>query len=172
MEDLNMKKVQQILESAKNVNLPTSAPFMKTRVLAILEERKNAKKMLFWKWIGFLSPVASVVAFVLFTYVSTPTFTADIMQPVMVKVELKQASDIEVAFAEIELPEGVFFYSAKFPELKDKRSIRVAWSALKANELPLVVSSNHTGKKTIQINLKGQDENKVGEKKIQILFKG
>lgn len=168
MDEQNVKKILSAL-SNQNTEAP---PYIKSRVLSTLKSNQHARQMKFWKWFGILSPTVSAIAIGVFFVFSSPVFEAETNQPVMVKVELKKMSELQVEFAEIELPEGVYFYSSKFPEIRSQRKVRVAANVILSDELPLVIKSEVKGKQTIKVQFLNQSGSKVGEKSILIKFNG
>ncbi len=167
----DQNQVAEILKTLKSVELNPS-PYMKTRVLAHVRERAHARKVRIWKWFGILSPIASMMIVAGFFYLTQPNFKAEINQPILVSVEVKQVNTLHAELAEISLPDGVFFYSKKYPELKEKRTLTVSAEAFANGSLPLVIKSENTGKKSIKVQFKDNNNQIIGEKVIQIKFNG
>lgn len=155
-------------------SVPGPSPYLKTRVLAHLREQKSTVHVFKWKWFSILSASASVAMIALFLYTQNGgDFTAKSGQPVLVKVELQNIQNSQVAFAEIVLPEGVHFHSGKFPEVNQKRSLTLAWDdSFAQGMLPFVVKADSPGAQKIKILLKDQNDVVIGEKVVQIRFKG
>jgi hypothetical protein len=98
-------------------------------------------------------------------------FAAHMGEHVLVKVEVAQLQDAGVRFAEIELPAGVSFYSERYPELKDKRTVVLALSdAMKISNLPIVIQSEEAGKKQIKIRFQNAEHETLKEKEVTIRF--
>jgi hypothetical protein len=172
MEGHESKIIQELFRKA-NPEIGGPTPYLKTRVLARLREQKSRSHAFKWKWFAALSSASTLGLLAFFLLNSNPDFTARSGQPVLVKVELQNLNVTTVAYAEIELPEGVHFYSGKYPEMNGKRSLTLAWdSSFDQGKLPFVVKSDEAGSRKIHIFLKDGNNRVVGEKFVQIRFRG
>lgn len=163
------KRVKAIFQEAQKASLE-SDPFMKTRVLAELRIAKEKKRGLFWKSLAFASPVAVAAALLLVFFFSTPSFKASVNSNVLVKVEIKEIKS-QIAYAEIDLPTGVQFYSSSYPEIALDRSLVLAIDDDFINgHIPIVIKSEETGTKKIKVNLLDQDKRTIEKRFIKINF--
>jgi hypothetical protein len=91
---------------------------------------------------------------------------------ILVNFEVKELNSEAIAYAEIKLPEGVSFYSKKFPEYSRKRVIRLNWEyAVQDDRVSFVMRGSEVGKKVIDVTFFGYDQNIISKKKIRVLFK-
>ncbi len=167
------QKIQALFKAA-NAEIGGPTPYLKTRVLAHMREKNSRVSIWSWKGFAVLSTVTSLMlAVILFQKGGSSDFIAATGKPVLVKVELEQVQNSQIAYAEIVLPEGVNFYSAQFPELKDQRSLSLAWNESVQNaKLPFVIQSNLAGIQKIKVLMKDGNNNVLREKTIVISFKG
>ena len=172
MNDHETKKIEELFRAASR-DLSGPSPYLKTRVLARLREKKSKSLLSRWKWFAILSTACSLLLLAGFFLHTRSDFSAQLGQPVLVKVEMENIKDSQIAFAEIVLPEGVHFYSSQFPEMNDKRSLTLSWNPSLANgKLPFVVKSTVSGGRQIHVLLKGADNQVLGDKILRIDFKG
>jgi len=148
-------------------------PHLKTRVLATLRERnRNSLKLRFWKVLACASSLACVVAITLsFIQDPVPTYAAVTGKPFVVRIELEPFRKEGIRFAQIELPEGVTFYSEKYRDLENTRELKVAfaWNQNYAN-LPFVIRSSLRGSKKIRVRFLDESHHTVLEKMINLKF--
>lgn len=173
MEDVNTKKIESIFREANSAVIEPS-PYLKTRVLARLREEKARSQVTRWKWVALFGSAFSMmlVAVVMLSLSESP-FIANVGKPVLVKVEMENIRTEDVAFAEIILPEGVYFYSSQFPEMNDRRSLTLDWdSKFASGRLPFVIKSNRAGSGEVLVLLKDRNQIVTGQKKVLIRFKG
>ena len=105
----NEERVKAIFENARKYD-PQADPFMKSKVMAkVMIERERSVKRL-WKGFAIFSPVAIAAVLLLVFFLSGPVaFNASVNSKVLVKIEIKEIKS-ELAFAQIELPDGVSFF--------------------------------------------------------------
>jgi hypothetical protein len=166
------QNVRRILSAAREL-APEPSPYLKTRVLAQLRERRQAGRLKIWKTLAFLSPVASmlVVAGFWFAGLQGAAYSAHVGDRVLVRVEVEQLQNQGVRFAEVELPAGVYFYSERYPELKEKRSVVLAWNdQMDVSNLPVVIQGQATGSKQIKIRFQDSEHRTVKERQVTIRF--
>jgi hypothetical protein len=172
--ELNVKR---ILSAARELS-PEPSPYLRTRVLATLRERAQQQSLWKWKAIAFLSPALSLVLAAAFFWVGTQRSTSELYsarvnERVLVRVEIERLQTEGVRFAEVELPAGVSFYSERYPDLKDKRTLTVALSPdMDISHLPVVIQSGSEGSKKIKIRFLNEGQATVREREITIRFKG
>jgi len=147
---------------------------MKTRILAELRERQGKRKLNFWKALAFASPALSLALVAGFWYAglqNSANYSAHVGDHVLVRVEVEQLKDQGVRFAEIELPAGVSFYSERYPELKERRTVVLAWNdQMDVSHLPVVIQSQAAGAKQIKIRFQDSEHHTVKERQVTIRF--
>jgi hypothetical protein len=174
-ESQNIERIATLLRKARD-EAPEPSPFLKTRVLARLRattlEQEQKTRLRFWKSIALLGPALSAAAVFVFLAFPRAEFHAQVNSPVAVRVQIDQAPRGEmIAFAEIELPAGVHFYSSRFAELRDQRTLFVAWdSKAERRHLPIAVQSDSTGTKKIRVKLLDSGRHLVEVREITIRF--
>lgn len=168
------ERTKQIFAGLRQTDLGKAPLGLKTRVLAELRERRATRKARFWKWAAILSPVtsAAVAAVVWLGLQQQPSaFEAAVNRNILVKIEVADLRSEQIAFAEIELPDGVRFESSTYPELREKRSLVLAWSgSLEQASLPLVVRASDTGLKSVKVRFLNKERQTVEEKTVKIRF--
>lgn len=165
------KRVKQIFEDAEKISL-SPTPYLKTRILAEVRSSELEANGKSWKRWAIVSPVAVAVILLITFLLWTPAFKVSINQHVLVKVEVKQIKDLKVAYAEIELPEGVAFYSDRYPEMNSQRILTLGWSPSPAkSHLPFIIQSSTPGTKTIRVKFFDESRTLVIEKSLKISFK-
>lgn len=147
-------------------------PYLKARVLSELSLLKSHKRgVRLWQWLAGASSALGAIAVVWLTLARTPVFMAVTDRPFVVKIEMEELETFRVASAEIVLPDGIHFYSQSFPELGQKRSLSVAWSAeASKGQLPFVIQGEQAGNKVVLVKFYDRDHNQVGERKLEIKF--
>lgn len=163
---------QQALQSARQMDLQPS-PYMRTRILAELRDRKSRKQAVsLWKRVAagcFTMAVGALIWTSMFT--GKASFEAVVNQPYVVRVEMTELKTELIAGAEISLPDGVYFYSESYPELKEKRSLDLAWNgSLERPVLPFVIHGEHKGRKEVKVKFFDRERNIVAERALRIEF--
>lgn len=167
---------EEIMEAAKKVEV-VSSPFLATRVMASLStiERKDRSLLVWRSFSGLMAAFAIVFAVLLFSPESAvkQSLVAKINKPVVVRIETQQLRemDSEIVLAQVDLPEGVFFESKKYPQLSLERSLRLNVALdTKQAYLPVLIRSEHKGVKTIQVKFLDKDQKVVSVKMVPIEF--
>lgn len=149
------------------------SPFLATRVLAEVKARSREKRKLrFWQALSGSLAVSFAIAFVLLKPAASPDgLEAGINKPHVVMVKVQEASRAQIASAEVELPDDVYFYSETFPGLKERRELKIAWSQETDKPyFPFVVKSDHTGTKLVKVRFRDRSGGVLLENNIQIHF--
>lgn len=167
-EALLAEKVQSILAKAPAVIAP---PFLAQRVLATHRERQSARGVRIWRYFAVAASACSLVLAILLLMPSH-TFSAHINQPVAVRLEVKEISHEEVAQIEIQLPEGVAFYSEKYPELKTQRTLAMNWTPNGTDSLPFIIQADRAGVMAVKVRFYNGAHQVIQEKEIHIRFEG
>jgi hypothetical protein len=153
MVDLNddiENRIRQLF-SAGDEALPEPSPFLKTRILAQLKENATRAKLRRWKRWAILSPLAAA-ALVVSIFVYRPAeLRAPVNTSILIRVEVEELRGSVIAYAEVELPDDVTFYSEKYPELHEEREIR-------------------TGLKRVKLRFLDQNEVVLEERQLEIEF--
>jgi hypothetical protein len=176
MDDLD-NPLKEVFAKARSQKLEAS-PFLETRVVARVQEAgRKASRLMIWKTFSALCAAAglAVVAF----RVGLPTgangqsatFAARVNEGLVVRVEFQKFDRERIAFAEIDLPPGVFFYSKKNPGLREKRTLMIAWD--KSNPkpyFPFAIEGKDTGSRVVYVRFLDENYGVVGERKLDIRF--
>ena len=79
-------------------------------------------------------------------------------EAVAVKVEMEGAKSSEIAAAEVQLPDGVQFYSRNHPEWGRQHELTFALEAsIENSRFPFVIQSNESGTKVVRIRFLDSD---------------
>jgi hypothetical protein len=179
MKDTNHNQVpaelKQVFEGLRQ--LPHEAdPYLETRVLAQLRERrKQGSSLIWWKRlaIGTSSFSALAVALLVVWFVRGTTYEAFVDQPFVVRIELKDLNQDKIAKARIELPAGVHFDIEQYPELKDQKTLTLHWTKQDASSVfPFVLSATEAGVKTVKVKFFNDRDDVVAERVFNLKLKG
>ena len=164
-------RIRQLFDAGDEA-LPEPSPFLKTRILARLTENAEQAKLRRWRRWAILSPLAAA-ALVLAILVYRPAeFQAPVNTSVLIRVAVEELRGDAIAFAEIELPDDVTFYSEKYPELIEEREIRVTWlDQYEKDALPIVVRASTPGLKRVKLRFLDQNEAVLEERQLEIDFR-
>lgn len=173
MQPQNNKKLEGMLEAARSTHVTTS-PFFAARTLAEYRARqKDTFTLRVWKAVALTSLslcFAFVVSLTMRHETSTP-YLAAVAKPYVVKIQMAEFQEYNIVEAEIELPEGVSFYSKSYPELKEKRSLRIAWDAqTEQSVLPFVIQGAASGQKLVKVRFFDSNNQAVSERELNIRF--
>jgi hypothetical protein len=101
---------------------------------------------------------------------SRPVLHAGLLNtPLLINVEVGSLGGHQSAIAEVELPEGVHFYSQNFPEIREKRTMRFSWYG-SSPSLPLIVTAEDEGIRIIKLRLYDPSQGTSREKTVSIQF--
>lgn len=169
-------ELDKTFHKAKKIKLKT--PYaLETRVLAVLRDRKKeGSRFHIWRgialagWVGCLT-LALVTLTKWDFYDFFPKYQIKIDQPAVVRIDLKPLEAEKAVYAQIELPEGVYFYSEKNPELIEKKRLLVAWTPdSKKRSFPFVIRGHEPGTKLVSVNLFDQENNIISQRHLRIKF--
>jgi hypothetical protein len=161
----------------------TAPAFLDTRVLArvqatLRERREGHRGLLFWKALA-LSSLLLAVAIGSHDLIrghgeQIAHFNAPARKAMLVNVEVQPLETARIAYAEIDLPEGVGFYSTSHPELVTQRRLVLNWAARDRaiSRFPFAILSNVAGLKKVHVRFRDSDDNLVEERSYQIQFTG
>ena len=177
MNDLDTQteqSVKRILAEARRA-APEPSPYLKTRVLAELRSRNQERKLRVWKFLalgsGAFSALIVASLFLVSKSAKDGSYVAQVNERVLIRVEVEKLQGQGVKFAEVELPKGVQFYSERYPELKDLRSVTLAWNeSMDLSRLPVVIQATEAGSKKIRIRFLGSDHALLKEQQVTIKF--
>ena len=168
-ENKNEEIIKSIFQEAEKLPMD-SDPFMKTRILAELRIAKERKRSLFWKISAFASPAIAVALLLLILFLKSPSFNASVDKNILVKIEVKEMKS-QIAFAQIELPEGVHFYSKLYPEISKNRKLVLAVDdSFVKGYIPIIVKSEEAGSKKLTINFLDANQKSIEKRYIKIKF--
>jgi hypothetical protein len=171
-EKYRADQVANLFQKAREIELEPS-PYFETRVLAScrLFQRQQSHIMK-WRFFGLVSSCAAALLLILFlSQTENGVFKANIHKAVAVRVTVEQAPDQMVAFAQVDLPEGVYFYSKRYPGLREQRRMRLPAELFsKQKELPFVVMAENSGKKTVRVSFFDSNDNFLYDKRFNINF--
>jgi len=153
----------------------TAPPYLKTRVLAGLrEKRKSRKSILLWRGAALFS--TGFCAILLFVFVGTKTeniLVAEVGTPQAIRLNLESDGEWAIAEVEIVLPNGVKFFSKRFPEMENHKSFRLAFKDIKKfKTIPFVVQVFETGQRTLLIRIYDSNGELKKTEELKINFAG
>jgi hypothetical protein len=146
--------------------------YMKTRVLARVNERRQNRTLLFWKLLSAGSLMSVVIlGFLSFSLYHKENLDGVTQQAYVIHIEFNESDKAMVAEAEIELPQDVHFVS-KNKTIAQERKLRlpVEVRALGRGKLPFVVASDSSGEKAIKVRLLNEKDELVREQVLKLKF--
>lgn len=168
----NEAKMQNLFAAVNKLEMSPS-PYLKTRVLAHVNEAQNVKKtLLFWKFLSAGSMAALVLVGVyVFNFIQTSQKQPDANQSYVIHVNFDQDDLTKVAKAEVVLPDDVYFKSSK-GKIYQQRNLKLPIQVKNAGrgKLPFVVASAVAGEKNIQIRLLDENDQLIREQSIKFNF--
>lgn len=164
-------RIRQLFDSGDEA-LPEPSPFLETRILARLTQNAHRAKLRSWRRWAILSPlVAGALVLAIFLY-RPVEFQAPVNTSILIRVEVEELQESAIAYAEVELPDDVTFYSEKYPELTEEREIRLAWlERYEKDSLPIVVRASTPGLKRVKLRFLDQNETVLEERQLEIDFR-
>ena len=167
------KKSAAIFGRVKKLEMQPS-PYMKTRVLAqFREKRTKSLRLRFWQVLAVGSGLlAAGLVFVMF---AGPTgnglghYGAVVDRQIAIRLDLSAESP-QVAYVEVQLPDGVHFYSKSYPEFASLRTLTLDRPAGSSQSLPIVVLSNQAGVKDVVVKFLGSDKQVIAVRNLKIKF--
>jgi hypothetical protein len=166
------KQLQSLFARARELPVPQD-PFLSTRVLAEYRARsRGPARPSFWKWLALVSTACSLVLITRNYYLSQGfVYSAAVNQAIAVRVEIEDLKHFDIAHAEIELPDGVHFYSKQHPEVFSEKSVTVAWNQGSGRtRFPIVIKSDISGKKTVRVSFFDSNDKLVATRDVEIRF--
>ncbi len=165
-------KLQRLFAQASAVPLDPP-PFLATRAAAHgAAMHRSRRQLFFWRFLSAGLASAFAIAFVFASYGPSShsnRLAASVNKPHVVMVKVQELPSL--AAAEIELPEGVYFYSESIPGLKERRELKLAWAPGAKPYLPFVVTGDSEGMRQVTVRLRDSDGKVLEERKIEILFR-
>lgn len=169
-------EVRRFLKPLKD-ELPEVSPYLKTRVLARVRESAPERSYGFSFRLAFGSIMSLALMISSASYInrivhkdSAPNFVAVAQKPTVVKMDLKDLK-IAASRAQVELSEGVRFYSQRFPDIKNKNQIDIDWKNQSApSTLPIVVRSETGGNQYVHVKFFNDQDQLVSERVLKIQF--
>lgn len=174
-ETLSSKEEQQLntLFSQLREMEVEASPYLKTRVLAHLDEQKKIRRsLLFWKLLsaGSVMSVVIVGFLALGLYQKAPSDGVT-KQAYVIHLDFNQADKNLVAHAEVELPQDVHFVSSN-KAIQEERKLKLPVQVKEAGrgKLPFVVTSEFSGEKEIKVRLLNEKDELVREQVLKLKF--
>lgn len=98
-------------------------------------------------------------------------FSVAAYQPVSLRLDTKKLVPKGITHAVIQLPDGVSFYSAKFPAIQEQDHIKlpVPQSEL-SSTVPVVIQASMTGVKWVRVKFVDEQDRTIEEKLLKIHF--
>jgi len=150
-------------------------PFLETRVLAQLRERRgHGTSLAWWRRLAIGASAFSVLAVTLLVMrnVSGSSYEAFVDQPFVVRIEMKTLNQEKIAKARIELPPGVHFDIEDYPELKAQAQLTLHWTKQEAGGVfPFVLSATEAGAKTVKVKFFDDNDVLVAERVFRLKLK-
>jgi hypothetical protein len=167
----NELQIKGIFAEAQKTELAPSA-FLKTRILANIRGLQMEKQNRIFKRFAFAAPIAAIILVLLIIFIPESGMQIMTNQNVLVKIEIKEIGSLDIAYAEIDLPDGVTFYSVRHPEINSQQNITIAWTPqTETSKLPFIINAKTAGKKAIKIKFFDDNNNLVKEKSLNINFR-
>ena len=170
--EILQKKSWELFAVAREESIE-APPYLKTRVLQELQSRQRQhSRILLWRRMSIASMllIGVIVGWLLRSGQEEAAFIAAVGRPMAVRIELAAAA---VDSVEIELPEGVVFYSEKLGSLAQEKILTLQLGPDYAGgKLPIVVKSNEEGLKMIKVRMLDGKQGLIGERWLRIEFKG
>lgn len=167
----NKTDFKKLFQDVKD--LKVEQPFLETRVLAHLEHsQKIQKKVLFWQVFSGIS--LSFSLFLLFWNLKvsdnkTPQAYANTSY--VIHLNFDETDKANVAQAEIELPDDVYFVKANNEKLEERKlKLPVTIKEIGRGKLPFVLASKAFGTKDIAISLLDEDNNLIKRQTLKLKF--
>lgn len=175
-QELLAAEVRRLLAPLRS-DLPEVSPYLKTRVLARVRETAPQQAMGFSFRLAFGSLMSLALMVSGASYInrvvhkeSAPNFVALAQKPTVVKMDLKDLK-MGTSHAQVELSDGVHFYSQKFPEIKNKNQLDFDWKNQSApSTLPIVVRSEAGGNQFVRVKFFNDQDQLVSERVLKIQF--
>lgn len=152
------------------------SPYMKTRVMALYREKqRKSQQIRFWRVFSALSGSIAAAVIVLALSPLNPFsasngyYGATVNRQIAIRLDLSAESE-QVAYVEVTLPNGVEFYSKRFPELASQRMLTLPKPQGAGESLPIVVLSNQAGIKDVTVKFLGSDKQILAVRKLKIKF--
>jgi hypothetical protein len=165
--------VKGIFSSVRE-DAPAAPPYLKTRVMARLEVRRRAgQKLLLWKWIACASTLAlSLLILVPGFRHGSAAFEAGKGSPFALRVEVTELPEAAVAAVEVEVPEGLHFYSARHPEISDQKILRIAFNSDRKMGIPFILKSDREGAARVKVRFWDTKNSLLAEREIEVKIMG
>lgn len=145
------------------------SPFLKTRILARVEENRRNNKLLF-----FYKSVTGFCLAILLVITINSQFSTESMligKNYVVNVDLKEVSETNISFAKIILPKNIVFVSKNNPSLSSKRELSIDWEYLAQNRrLPIVIQGIQSGKMVVEVRFYDKKNKLIRTKKVKLNF--
>lgn len=174
-EGYSNEQSKAALQSLKSLSMEPS-PFLKTRVLAQMRERKQEKVGFFKKYFMHAGLATAFLFVITFSFLQNktvmPTYTTG--QDYVIRMDIRPYKDSKIAYAEVVLGDGkVEFSSSKFSEISAQKKLTVSWENLVEKQfLPIVIKGMRAGQSKVVVNFYDSENNLVKSQDVNLNFKG
>jgi hypothetical protein len=162
-----------VFQRVEGVYFPTPQ-HLATRVSAHFADRTRAKRKLrIWQLLAVCQGAAFVLFLAFWTVQNSErkVLTAAVGEPYMVYVPLTGDWRPQLDRVEISLPEGMKFYSKKFPGIQEKRTLTLSLNSLRDSQnLPFAITSEIKGKHAVSLRFFDQNGKVLEERSLNIRF--
>lgn len=170
------------LKSLRSVKLQAS-PYLASRVLANLElpreDRRSQASLFSFLRSRFAAMTVglAVVAVLAYQWGSHPKVQNEaqykVGSPYMVKVDIRELKDTDIAYAEVVLDgQNIQFSSKAFADVNETKKLMISWDQLLTKQyLPVVVKGNKEGEAKVTVYFYDRNNKIVQEKQMALSFK-
>ena len=178
-EGFSNEQSKAALQSLKSLSMEPS-PFLKTRVLAQMRERKQSQvgtvHGYIKKYFMHAGLATAFIFVVTFSFLQNKTVipTYETGQAYVIRMDIRPYKDSKIAYAEVVLgDERVQFSSSKFAEISAQKKLTVSWDNLVEKQfLPIVIKGMSAGQSKVVVNFYDSENNLVKSQDVNLNFKG
>lgn len=177
--DILESESRSAFQSMRNAELEPS-PFMKSRILARLEEKKSVgwreawSNAWVWRAVSAVAITACAVLIITRTQDTTNSNQGQVyaLQPYVIHLDLGGEGLRDAQIAEVELPDGVKFVSKAHPEISELRKLQlpVPDSSTGRSRLPFVVRADRVGVQDLKLKILNEKNEVIEERVLSVNF--
>ncbi len=171
------KATKKILGAAHAVKYEGPANLENRVLYTLLRERESKPRFSLTAWfnVGLATACSILIGFFVIQNASNKSFSvAGLDRPLLIRVEIPTEQDLSKSeatfFAMVELPEGMEFYSGRFPEIRNQRSLRVDLASLSEKDFPVLVKGTSLGKREVTVRFFDQSQRQIAVQKVKLWF--
>lgn len=170
------------LQSLRSVKLQAS-PYLASRVLTNLElpreSGRNQTSLVSFLRSRFAAMAVglAVAAVLVYQWGAHPKIQAEaqykVGSPYMVKVDIRELKEADIAYAEVVLDgQNIQFSSKAFADVNETKKLMISWDQLLTKQyLPVVVKGNKEGEAKVTVYFYDKNNKIVQEKQMALSFK-